>query len=942
LLLDATISYLFSLAPKLTDAIFRGAILRWFTPDVLGSVLGVGTASNIQVAATDPGMTPQELYQQLCGLPFAEEYPGRGYSFHDLTRELVLSYLWEEERDFYRRVSDQAAKFFAALMTTQIEQSGRGETDWDQVDWDLGIERAYHSILAYQEEATAAIGDFLGFLRQQGRLGTHHAVLQAISEHADAGRLSPDEQAHYKLWRLHEVVANYDFEALERMAAQIRQAPDMEAPDWLKAEATYLLGFGLRNTSRYDEAETCLKENIDQHKELENSDGMLRAVIELGLIEYSRENLDLAEGYFLEALNFHVQQLRVPASENAEYGNDTPLLTLSPEAWHRRELYPSDEPAQEGVTPSTGAGGKTGQEGATPSAGTEDEPAQEETPENLILYFMEVDAEKLGIDVTNLSEDEAMRHEWPVQFDDTMAELWLDLGYLCQATDRYDAAAACARLAGQMYSDLDQVSGVQSAVQLLRALGANLGDLEYIQYLEGLQNELLQVAVARKDQRTVVQGLINQANSQLSTEKYEEARQTYEKACSLADSLRLTNEKATCTDGLARLKLIEWDYEQAVELFRSALDLYDQSQNREGGADSLLSLGDLYMDLDHLVEAEKCYLGAMNIFEQLQVFSGRFHSLLGLSQMSTAKGDYDGSFTYLDQALELSRNRKDTRLSSQALVLSAIANLLLSLGRDGRSRDTFDQALAITHRIGNQQLSASIILDRANTLSAMAEYPLAVEMYDEVIQRDPTNTSAYSGKAWALQQLGKEKATEAKQTYEKLSELRPNDWWAHKGIANTLWSMGDEKAAVAKYQWVIEQTKGQDDRAGLPTQAWCYYRLGRYQEAEEIYRKVVDSDPDPIPGCFDLGLVLLCSDRYADARVMYEKGITLLQRRCPPLKGLGLIDVALVDLQEAVEMHPKLADMEEYNRIRELLSEQRELARGKPDAKGLRKNNFTD
>lgn len=933
LLLDATISYLFSLDPKLADAIFRSAILRWFTPDVLGSVLGVGTVSNIQVSATDPGMTPQELYAQLCALPFAEVYSGRGYSFHDLTRELVLSYLWEKERDFYRQVSDQAAKFFTGLMLAQIEPGGYEETDSDQVDWDLGIEQAYHSILADQEEATAAIDGFLDFLRQQGRLGAHHAVLQAISEHADAGRLSPDVQAQYRLWRLREVIANYDFEALERMAGEIRQAPDTEAPDWLKAEATYLLAFGLRTTSRYDEAEIFLKENIDQHTELKDSDGSLRAVIELGLVEYSRENFDLAGSYFVDALNFHVQQLRVPASEDSEYGDDTPLLTLLPEAWHRRELYPTDETAQEGVTPPTGAEERTGQEGAIPSTGTEEETAQEETPQGLILYCIELDTAKLGIDVTNLSEDEAIQHEWPIQFDNTMAELWLDLGYCCNETYRYDAAAACARLAGQMYADLDDVSGMQFAVQLLRALGANLGDLEYVQSLEGVQNELLQIAVARKDQRTILQGLINQANSQFRTDKDEEAKQTYGKACSLAESLRLPNEKATCTDGLARLKWVEGDYEQAVELFRRALELYDQSQNREGRADSLLSLGDLYMDLNELAEGEKCYLGAKIIFEQLRVFSGRFGSLLSLSRVSAAKGDYEGSFTYLDQALELSRTRKDTRLSSEASALSAIANLHMSLGRDDRSRDSFDQALAITDRIGNQQLSASIILDRANTLSDMAEYPLAVEMYDQVIQRNPTNTSAYSGKAWALQQLGKEKATEAKQTYEKLSELRPNDWWAHKGIANTLRSMGDEKAAVAKYQWVIDQTKGQDVQAVLPTQAWCYYQLGRYQEAEEILWKVVDSDPDPIPVYFDLGLVLLCSGRYAEALAMYEKGISLLQRRCPPLRKLGLIAVALVDLQEAVEMRPKLADMEEYNRIRELLSEQRELARSKPDAK---------
>ena len=89
LLIEVTVRYLFSLPPELADAAFRGAILRWFTPEVLQGVSGAGTVSGIEGLGSDRKASPDELCDQLRKLRFAEEYPGRGYSFHDMTRELV-------------------------------------------------------------------------------------------------------------------------------------------------------------------------------------------------------------------------------------------------------------------------------------------------------------------------------------------------------------------------------------------------------------------------------------------------------------------------------------------------------------------------------------------------------------------------------------------------------------------------------------------------------------------------------------------------------------------------------------------------------------------------------------------------------------------------------------------------------------------------------------
>lgn len=909
LLIEVTVRYLFSLPPELADAAFRGAILRWFTPEVLQGVSGAGTVSGIEGLGSDRKASPDELCDQLRKLRFAEEYPGRGYSFHDMTRELVLSYLWEKERDFYRKVSAQAAGYFAGLLNAQIEQieqSELGEIDPGEVDWDLGVERAYHSIVADEQEAIEAVGSFLDFLLQERKLGTYHAVIQALSEHAEAGRMLPDSQGQLKLWRLQEAIANYNITGLETMTSEILQAPDASTPGWLKAEATYQLASGLCLASRYDEAENHLKQNLDQYKDLKDPDGWLRAVIELGTLEFYRENYDPATDYFADALDFHVQQLRVPESERPESEEDRPLLVFDPAAWHRRELYPGDE----------------GQD------------QKEETPQSVILYFIEFDTAKMGIDITGQSEDEALQYEWPVYFDDTLAKLWLNFGYLQRAKDLYDSAAACARLAGQMYVDLENLTGAQAAVQLLRALGANLGDLETVKAMGEFEHRLFDEAIARRDQTAVLSGLISQAASQFDTDKYEEAGVNYEKAYSLAESLNLASEKAACLDGLARLNWIRGEYDQALERFRTAGELYEQVQNREGWAGSLLSLGDLHLAGNQLDRAEECFLQALDRYNQIGTFSGRVESLLGLSVVAKSKGEYDRSFAYLNQALDLSRSHKDTRLFSQATVLSRIAQLYLSLGHVDKALAAFDKALGIADRISNKQLTSTILLDHAQLLSDMAEYEPAVQKYGQVIDLDLNNSQAYAGKAWALENIGKQKVAEAKEAYEKASELQPDDWWLHKGMANALKLSGDKQAATAKYKWVVEQIEQKGvqpaDRSML---AWCCYQLGEYEKAENIYRQVVASNPNPISDYFDLGLVLLCREQYPEALKAYEQAATLLQQRYPALLRLGLIYVAIDDLQEAVEANRSLSGVKEYNQIKGLLDKQQRLARSNPDGK---------
>jgi tetratricopeptide (TPR) repeat protein len=186
-----------------------------------------------------------------------------------------------------------------------------------------------------------------------------------------------------------------------------------------------------------------------------------------------------------------------------------------------------------------------------------------------------------------------------------------------------------------------------------------------------------------------------------------------------------------------------------------------------------LGLGSLREARRSFSEAESCYKKALEIYETLGSFTGRFRSLINLCSLSSSAGDYDSASRYIDQALILARKNK--RFSQEAEALAEQANLYGALGDEARSRDILEKALTLLDKIKNMQLEAKILLARAQTHVEMAEHAEAVELYDRVISMrsiDPqTLSQAFAGKGWALQYSGKTKVPEAKDAYEKAMEI---------------------------------------------------------------------------------------------------------------------------------------------------------------------------
>lgn len=89
-----------SLPEDLAQMAYAAAVPHWFDAKILAA---------LRPELKDKAET---LYTDLQRLPFIEPYTGRGHNVHELTRKLMLDYLWVEKRKDFIKTSRRAAEYF--------------------------------------------------------------------------------------------------------------------------------------------------------------------------------------------------------------------------------------------------------------------------------------------------------------------------------------------------------------------------------------------------------------------------------------------------------------------------------------------------------------------------------------------------------------------------------------------------------------------------------------------------------------------------------------------------------------------------------------------------------------------------------------------------------------------------------------------------------------
>ncbi|MEG3435778.1 tetratricopeptide repeat protein [Pannus brasiliensis CCIBt3594] len=186
-------------------------------------------------------------------------------------------------------------------------------------------------------------------------------------------------------------------------------------------------------------------------------------------------------------------------------------------------------------------------------------------------------------------------------------------------------------------------------------------------------------------------------------------------------------------------------YREAIEFYQRSLDIFRESGNRRGEANSCMGLGNAYRSLGQYREAIEFYQRSLDIFRESGDRRGEASSYMGLGNAYRSLGQYREAIEYHQRSLAIFRKFGDRW--GEASSYGNLGNAYHFLGQYREAIEFHQQSLAIVREIGDRWGEASVWFNLGITFSkldskseARDAYLRSRELYqamglDEYVQR---------------------------------------------------------------------------------------------------------------------------------------------------------------------------------------------------------------
>ncbi len=122
-------------------------------------------------------------------------------------------------------------------------------------------------------------------------------------------------------------------------------------------------------------------------------------------------------------------------------------------------------------------------------------------------------------------------------------------------------------------------------------------------------------------------------------------------------------------------------------------------------------------------------------------------------------------------------------------------------------------------------------------------------------------------------------------SFDKALACEPNYVNALVERGNANMARGNYEAAIADFEKA--RAAGNNNASVAGDLAWAYYLLGRFDQATNMNRQALQSDPNELWIQYDLGLSLLAAGKTDEAKTEYQAGMDLAAKQVAAAKAAG-------------------------------------------------------
>lgn len=288
---------------------------------------------------------------------------------------------------------------------------------------------------------------------------------------------------------------------------------------------------------------------------------------------------------------------------------------------------------------------------------------------------------------------------------------------------------------------------------------------------------------------------------------------------------------------------------EEVGMFDEAFELWSVAVKRSPDPILLCQFGNSAMELGKWIEAEQAFLSALELAPEIP----NAYNYLGLLFLEQGKPD---------RAQDFFKNSLSIDETARTFTLLGVTQL--DLGRTREAMESFRNALTIDTNYQEAYYNLAVTLRYENPTDAISLFQKALEL-------DSEYAIAHRELGWTLRII--DKYPEAAYHLRRAIELIGSDGWAYIYLGNLMWAIGDLISAEQAFENAIATWPD----ISLPY--WClahfFEHQERTQEAEILYKKALQLDPDDIEGNLRFGVYLKDIGEYTKAKVYLGHALSL-------------------------------------------------------------------
>jgi tetratricopeptide (TPR) repeat protein len=255
------------------------------------------------------------------------------------------------------------------------------------------------------------------------------------------------------------------------------------------------------------------------------------------------------------------------------------------------------------------------------------------------------------------------------------------------------------------------------------------------------------------------------------------------------------------------------DYRQAIGLYTGALDIYRDTNNRDGEAAAMTSLGACHFSQGDYREAIGLYTGALHIYRDTGSREGETVALTSLGNCHFMLGEYRQAIDKHTEALDMSEATGNRDNMAAALTNLGISHAML--GEYRQAIDKHTEALDMSEATGNRDNMAAILTNLGMCHTSLGDYPQAIRLCNQTLAIAGETGNRYL-KAMALDNLGRARLaaddtgqalslfTQAEAIADVTGDMEPAVE-ARSGLARTHLQLDNSEAALTVSEAALQR-----------------------------------------------------------------------------------------------------------------------------------------